>query len=280
MFEETKQNIINEMKSSLKSENIVSCSVIGSFAKKEMLEKVNDVDILVFYKKINQEDYTGTLDAFQRICDKLSDEETVFVVEGRNGPLKKHVDHAGRMVQFHVLSFDYNTIGLLPSVIRYEYAHASTICLKGQRLDEIFKKSDSVMGDAVNEQWGLKTCLGVVQDFKIPYFEWRFSLVPAAEEIRDSHTFFEAIQYSTLTACMNFLRATGTHVERGEKEVLEKMKELFPEHGAVLEKIVDVKRRLRSGGDIEDVDMIKLRYESTMLIKDLISRIEIPRSVQ
>jgi hypothetical protein len=266
--------IIEEMKSSLKSENILSCSVIGSFVKKDTLEKINDVDIVVFYKKINHDDYMVTLDAFQKLCDRLSDEEIVFVVEDRNGPLKKHVDHGERMVQFHLLSLDSSMIDLLPSVIRYEYAHASTICLKGRRLDELFNKSDCVVGDAVNEQWGLKTCLGVVRDFKIPYFEWRFSFVPDAEDIRDSHTFFEAIQYSTLTACMNFLRATGVHAERGEMEVLEKIREVCPEHCAVLEKIIDAKRRLRAGGDIKDVDLIELRYESTRLIMNLIERID------
>ena len=101
-----KNEVINQIKKRIDTENVHSIFLVGSFLYKNKFDSVNDLDLVIILDDLNKKSYQKVLSDFSLTCKNISKGKFKFLVETKIGPLKPRRIDGKKIIQLHLLIYD------------------------------------------------------------------------------------------------------------------------------------------------------------------------------
>ena len=105
------QKILEDIKAKLaKKKELVSFTLAGSFSDDgKELEKTSDLDLLIIYDKVDEQNYAALRKDFAEICEKYSTDDFKVIADTRVGPIKLVPDNGETTLLLEMMLFEKDT---------------------------------------------------------------------------------------------------------------------------------------------------------------------------
>ncbi len=169
-----KNKIINTVFNKLKkNKNILSASFVGSFVDNANLKKINDIDLIIVLKKLNQKSFNSIKGQIYNLnLSKFFPKKKIFIND-TFGPLKFN---SSKLLVIHLMIYDYN--GHIEHTIKspftvYDWERSKNYF--NQSLSSLFSTGNIQLVDFINSRRGILNYLRDIKNKKISYRVYKFS---------------------------------------------------------------------------------------------------------
>ncbi len=229
--------------------DILSITLIGSYALKRNLKNINDIDLLIVIKNLNKKEFERVIKKFSKIKNSFSNKKTEIVLETRKGPIKPIPRKGKKVVQIHLLIWDKKQLieKIRNPILLDALNFGKTLYglpLKETKNVQKLNKKDLIKDLNINLK-GIKTKVAWIGEFettKKGFIEKGYFLdIPKEKHL-------EIISNSIITSFMNFSRYKNPTIKKSRKVLLKKGKNLLEkEYFEILKKSFIVKENLEKG---------------------------------
>ena len=173
-YRKVKNKIINTVFNKLKkNKNILSASFVGSFVDNANLKKINDIDLIIVLKKLNQKSFNSIKGQINNLnLSKFFPKKKIFIND-TFGPLKFN---SSKLLVIHLMIYDYN--GHIEHSIKspftvYDWERSKNYF--NQSLSSLFSTGNIQLVDFINSRRGILNYLRDIKNKKISYRVYKFS---------------------------------------------------------------------------------------------------------
>ncbi len=170
-----RRKIINNITRQLiKKKQIVSLTFVGSFVDKNNLKKINDIDLIVVVKKLNQNTFNECLNEVYKVDPKkFNIDKDKLKINSSFGPLK--FNFSDNEIVIHLMIYDVdghaNHVNSSPFTV-YDWERSNHLMKK--KLKDIYPTGTLQLRDFVESRRGIQNYLSDLLNEKISYREYRF----------------------------------------------------------------------------------------------------------
>ena len=173
-YSKIKNEIINTVFNKLKkNKNILSASFVGSFVDNGNLKKINDIDLIIILKKLNQKSFNSIKGQIYNLnLRKFFPKKKIFIND-TFGPLKFN---SSKLLVIHLMIYDLN--GHIEHTIKspftvYDWERSKNYF--NQSLSSLFSTGNIQLVDFINSRRGILNYLRDIKNKKISYRVYKFS---------------------------------------------------------------------------------------------------------
>ncbi|RLE41579.1 hypothetical protein DRJ48_05285 [Candidatus Woesearchaeota archaeon] len=219
-IESIKKDFVKFIESNPLLSDFVSIFVVGSFIGKDYkIDKVNDLDLRVIFKKVTYEK-AELLKIFLEECKRNYSSKIVDICYSTVVGIAKPPYNPNKVtILIHLIYFDMREFQRLPKIHTNTYIKFHEL-LKGKELREL-KSIELTIDNVINDFEGLKHCIEMLKTNKLKYFEWErvdsnFTLLQKERDIKEEEL-LECIKYALFKPIINFLNLKRTETNDIEK---------------------------------------------------------------
>ena len=172
-YSKIKNEIINTVFNKLKkNKNILSASFVGSFVDNGNLKKINDIDLIIILKKLNQKSFNSIKGQINNLnLRKFFPKKKIFIND-TFGPLKFN---SSKLLVIHLMIYDLN--GHIEHTIKspftvYDWERSKNYF--NQSLSSLFTTGNIQLVDFINSRRGTLNYLRDIKNKKISYRVYKF----------------------------------------------------------------------------------------------------------
>ncbi len=252
---------------------LINISLVGSFQYTKSLSKINDVDLVILVKKLNQSIFSKINKSFNDIANRLSSSNLVVIVENRIGPLKPKAIKGKKVIQLHLLIYDINAWKKRKSPSTFDWINFNKK-LVGTKLRSIKKLNlgrDEVIQDIKESVLDMKTKAAYTRIYKFVNSKPKLEIIPIKLS-REEHV--ENCIYNILISFLNYIRYFKPTIKNDKPLVmLEARKKLPTKHYLLIKDSFKIKERIRNGKKVLKKDSARLNKEGIEFVRYLLKEL-------
>ncbi len=272
------KKIFKEIKK-FKIKGLISISLIGSFQYSKKLDYVNDIDLIVLVKKVTPDLFNLINKSFNSLIKNFQEGNLKFVVENRIGPFKPKKLKKKKVIQFHLLIYDYNRFYEAvkrgnPS--RYDWINFNKT-IKGKSLSSLFSmgkiSKQELLKDLKIHLKNIEGKKALTDIYKIKNNE--IELQKKFLKIKKDE-YVEMFCFVIITNIMNYLRLFKPNLKKDQMIILKEANKILPyRYYSIIGDAFGYKKRVRSKKGLTLYELSKFEKEAKEFLRFLIKKIKV-----
>jgi len=265
-----KEYIFKKIKT-LNIDDLVSVVLIGSFQYLRKLEKYNDVDLVIFVKKLTPELFIKINKEFKKIAKKIKYGKIKTIVENRMGPVKTKPKSDEILIQLHLLIYDISTYKknirdpILFDINNFSKKLYGKDPKKIKDIKKLGKKS--LLQDLEIHTASINSKTAYIGKYIIE--KNKLSMKPSHIKLSKTDT-DELNSYHIIMSFLNLLRYKNYKTKKNKKDILIKGKKLLPKkYLNILKNSFEIKEKIRKGKKLNKKESQDLKKQAIEFIKYL-----------
>ncbi len=275
------EDIKNDLKVKIKKleiEGLLSCAIIGSFQYNRILERVNDVDIIIIVDEVTAENISQIKEGFKKIARELEEKyvKTTIFPEFRISPIKPVGTKGKKVIQLHVLTYRrkiWKSPGreafVLDANMNNEYILGKPL-IKINKLRSLSKRD--ILDELEDNKKSIMSGLSPKREYIINGKDVKE--VKGRVHIK-GEAYLESILYHLIISFLNYLRFKNPKIKKKKIVLIEKARKILPKkYSDLIIKTYKIKDSIRNyKKKIRKKDIALLRKEGREFIDFLINSI-------